>query len=64
MAYSLAMKEGLDQSRNFQLLLVGGENTGKTSLISSFLGEEFAECQPATKGADITVCKKIGPESF
>ena len=57
MAYLLAMKEGLDQSRNFQLLLVGGENTGKTSLISSFLGEEFVERRPPTKGADIEVCK-------
>ena len=51
------MKEGLDQSRNFQLLLVGAENTGKTSLISSFLGEEFMEGHLATKGIDIEVCK-------
>ena len=56
-AYSLAMKQGLDQSRNFQLLLVGAENTGKTSLISSFLGEQFVEGQSATKGTDIEVCK-------
>ena len=56
-AYSLAMKEGIDQSRNFQLLLVGAENTGKTSLISSFLGEKFVEEQSATQGTDIEVCK-------
>lgn len=56
-AYSLAMKQGLDQSRNFHLLLVGAENTGKTSLISSFLREEFLEKQSATKGADVEVCK-------
>ena len=55
--YSLAMKEGLDQSKNFQLLLVGAEKTGKTSLISSFLGEEFVEEQLSTKGADVEVCK-------
>ena len=55
--YSLVMKQGLDQSMNFQLLLVGAENTGKTSLISSFLGEEFVERQSATKGADVEVCK-------
>ena len=51
------MKEGLDQSKNFQLLLVGAEKTGKTSLISSFLGEEFVEEQLSTKGADVEVCK-------
>ena len=52
------MKEGLDQSRNFHLLLVGAENTGKTSLIGSFLGEEFVEGQSAaTQGTDIEVCK-------
>ena len=51
------MKQGLDQSRNFQLLLVGAENTGKTSLVSSFLEEEFVEGQSATKGVDVEVCK-------
>ena len=51
------MKQGLDQSRNFQLLLVGAENTGKTSLISSFLEEEFVEGQSATEGVDVAVCK-------
>ena len=56
-AYSLAMKQGLDQSKNFQLVLVGAENTGKTSLISSFLGEEFVEGRPATKGVVMEVCK-------
>ena len=56
-AYSLAMKEGLDHSKNFQLVLVGAENTGKTSLISSFLEEEFIERQLTTKGVDIKVCK-------
>ena len=51
------MKHGLDQSRNFQLLLVGAENTGKTSLIFSFLGEDFVEGQSATKGVDVEVCQ-------
>ena len=45
------MKQGHDQSRSFQLLLVGAENTGKT------LGEDFVEGQSATKGVDIAVCK-------
>ena len=57
MAYMLAMKEGLAESRDLQVLLVGAENTGKTCLISSFLGEEFVEGQSSTKGADMDVCK-------
>ncbi|XP_065890274.1 uncharacterized protein [Dysidea avara] len=56
-AFSLAMKEGVAQSRDLQLLLVGAENTGKTCLISSFLGEEFIEGQSATEGIDTGVCK-------
>ena len=56
------MKQGLDQSRNFQLLLVGAENTGKTSLISTFLGEEYVEEQSATKGVDIAVCQVYGKD--
>ena len=57
MAYMLAMKEGLAESRELQVLLVGAENTGKTCLISSFLGEEFVEGQSSTEGADVEVCK-------
>ena len=57
MAYSLAMKEGEAESRDLQVLLVGAENTGKTCLISSFLGEEFVEGQSATEGAEVGVCK-------
>ena len=50
------MKQGLDLTKNFQLLLVGAEYTGKTSLVSSFLGEKFVEEQLSTKGADVGVC--------
>ena len=57
MAYSLAMKEGKAEPRDLQVLLVGAENTGKTSLISSFLGEKFVEGQSATEGAEVEVCK-------
>ena len=57
MAYMMAMKEGLAESRDLQVLLVGAENTGKTCLISSFLGEEFVEGQISTKGAETEVCK-------
>ena len=57
MAYSLAMKDGIAELRDLQVLLVGAENTGKTCLISSFLGEEFVEGQSATEGVDVEVCK-------
>ena len=57
MAYALAMKEGLAESRDLQVLLVGAENTGKTCLVSSFLGEQFVEGQSATDGADVEVCE-------
>ena len=56
-AYLTAMKEGQAEPRDLQVLLVGAENTGKTCLISSFLGEEFVERQVSTKGADMEVCK-------
>ena len=57
MAYSLAMKEGVAESRDLQVLLVGAENTGKTCLISSFLDEEFVEGQAATEAIKVDVCK-------
>ena len=57
MAYSLAMKEGEAEPRDLQVLLVGAENTGNTSLISSFLGEKFVKGQSPTEGAEIEVCK-------
>ena len=51
------MKQGLDQSRSFQLLLVGDTSTGKSSLVSSFLEEKFVKGQSTTTGIDIKVCK-------
>ena len=57
MAYSLAMKQGVAESRDLQVLLVGAENTGKTCLISSFLGEQFVEGQAATEAVEVDVCK-------
>ena len=51
------MKEGEAESGDLQVLLVGAENTGKTSLISSFLGEEFVVGQSATEGAEVELCK-------
>ena len=43
--------------KDLQIQLVGAENTGKTSLILSFLNKKFEEGQRATTGADVKVCK-------
>ena len=56
-AYSLALTKGEAELKDLQVQLVGAENTGKTSLISSFLNEKFVEGQTATTGADVEVCK-------
>ena len=50
----MAMKEGEAEPRDLQVLLIGA---GKTSLISSFLGEEFIEGLLVTEGAEVEVCK-------
>ena len=57
MAYSLAMREGVAESRDLQVLLLGAENTGKSCLISSFLGEEFVDGQAATEAVEVDMCK-------
>ena len=57
LAYSYALKFGVAFSRELQVLMVGAENTGKTCLIASFLGEKFIEQQKPTEGADTEVCK-------
>ena len=57
MAYSLAIRQGQAQSRDLQVLVVGAENTGKTCLVASFLGEKFVDGQAATEGTDVDVCK-------
>ena len=57
LAYSYALKFGVAFSRELQVLMVGAENTGKTCLIASFLGEKFIELQKPTEGADTEVCK-------
>ena len=54
MAYSQAIKEGTAESRDLQVLLVGAESVENTSLISSFLGEEFVARQLAT---GVEMCK-------
>ena len=57
LAYQLALKHGTTFPRDLAVLLIGTENTGKTSLISTFLGEEFKEKRPATDGAETQICK-------
>ena len=57
LAYSYALKFGVAYSRELQILMVGSENSGKSCLITSFLGEAFIEGQIATNGADTEVCK-------
>ena len=57
LAYSYALKFGVAYSRELQILMVGAENSGKSCLITSFLGEAFIEGQIATDGADMEICK-------
>ena len=57
LAYSYALKFGVAYSQELQILMVGSENSGKSCLITSFLGEAFIEGQIATNGADTEVCK-------
>ena len=56
-AYSMALRKGQAQIIDARVQVVGAENSGKTCLISSFLGEEFVEGQAATAGVDVEVCK-------
>ena len=53
----MALRHGKAFSRDLVVLLIGTENTGKTSLISTFVGEKFVENQKATDGAETKVCK-------
>ena len=57
LAYQLALRQGTTFPRDLAVLLIGCENTGKTSLISTFLGETFIEKRPATDGVETQVCK-------
>ena len=57
LAYHLALRQGTTFPRDLAVLLIGTENTGKSSLISTFLGEKFIEKRPATDGAEQQICK-------
>ena len=59
--YRRALKEGKTSIRRLQLLVLGEERVGKTSLVRSMLGMEFLpECEP-TRGINMT---NIGPEEL
>ena len=56
--YRRALKEGKTSIRRLQLLVLGEERVGKTSLVRSLLGMEFLpDCEP-TRGIDMA---SIGP---
>ena len=57
LAFAFSLKFGKMLSRELQVLMIGAENTGKSCLIASFLGEAFIEGQKSTDGADTEVCK-------
>ena len=55
-ALSLALKDGVANPSSVTIYVLGQENSGKTCLIASLLGDKFEE-QIATQGADVDVCK-------
>ena len=57
LAFAFSLKFGKTLSRELQVLMIGAENTGKSCLIASFLGEAFIEGQRSTDGADTEVWK-------
>ena len=57
MTFSYALKYGKAFSHELQILMIGAENSGKSCLVTSFIGETFIEEQKATDGADTDVCK-------
>ena len=55
-ALSLALKDGEANSSSVTIYVLGQQNSGKSCLIASLLGDEFEE-KISTKGADIDVCQ-------
>ena len=51
--YRNALKEGKTTIKRLQLLVLGEERVGKTSLIRSLLGKKFVENGEATQGIDM-----------
>ena len=59
--YRRALKEGKTSIRRLQLLVLGEQRVGKTSLVRSMLGKKFLpDCSP-TRGINM---KNIGPEEL
>ena len=55
-ALSLALKDGEANSSSVTIYVLGQQNSGKSCLIASLLGDEFEE-KISTQGADIDVCQ-------
>ena len=55
-ALSLALKDGEANASSVTIYVLGQQNSGKSCLIGSLLGDEFEE-RTATQGADVDVCK-------
>ena len=55
-ALSLALKDGEANASSVTIYVLGQQNSGKTCLIGSLLGDEFEE-RAATQGADVDVFK-------
>ena len=55
-ALSLALKDGEAKASSVTIYVLGQQNSGKTCLIGSLLGDEFEE-RTATQGADVDVFK-------
>ena len=55
-ALSLALKDGEANSSSVTIYVLGQQNSGKSCLIASLLGDEFEE-KIATQGADVDICK-------
>ncbi|XP_065883436.1 uncharacterized protein [Dysidea avara] len=63
MAYNLAVAKGETNSSSFSIYVLGQENSGKTCLVATLLGEDFTE-NIATHGTDVTVCTTHASSSW
>ena len=55
LAYCVAITKGMVNPSSFSIYVLGQENSGKTCLVASLLGDDFKE-NSATHGADVEVC--------
>ena len=55
LAYRVAITKGKVNPSSFSIYILGQENSGKTCLVATLLGDDFKE-NLATHGADVEVC--------